>query len=133
MAKNNISQLNNAYTREHRQKSTRVPKSRAHAVHMKRIRNLLIVMVAILGLGGVSLMHTQMTLGETNQAVAKAKSNLNKLKANKAALKVQVDQLHNDDYTAKLIREKYLYSKPGEIIFNLPDKANKVPDLNVTQ
>ena len=38
-----------------------------------------------------------------------------------------------DDYTAKLIREKYLYSKPGEIIFNLPDKANKVPDLNVTQ
>lgn len=99
---------------------------------MKRIRNLLIVMVAILGLGGVSLMRTQMTL-ETNQAVAKAKSNLNKLKANKAALKVQVDQLHNDDYTAKLIREKYLYSKPGEIIFNLPDKANKVPDLNVTQ
>ncbi|MDN6712837.1 MAG: septum formation initiator family protein, partial [Lacticaseibacillus paracasei] len=52
---------------------------------------------------------------------------------NKSALKVQVDQLHNDDYTAKLIREKYLYSKQGEIIFNLPDKVNKVPDLNVNQ
>ncbi|EGF47964.1 septum formation initiator [Lacticaseibacillus rhamnosus MTCC 5462] len=92
---------------------------------MKRIRNLLIVMVAILGLGGVSLMRTQMTLGETNQAVAKAKSNLNKLKANKAALKVQVDQLHNDDYTAKLIRENTSIRKPGEIILICPDKSKQ--------
>ena len=133
MAKNNISQLNNAYTREHTAKKQRAPKSRAHAVHMKRIRNLLILMVVILGLVGFSVVRTQMTLGETNHAVTKAKANLDKLKANKAALKVQVDQLHNDDYTAKLIREKYLYSKPGEVIFNLPDKANKIPNLNVSQ
>lgn len=133
MAKNNISQLNNAYTREHEQKHKRTPNPRAHAVHMKRIRNLLILIVAILGFGGLSLVRTQMALGETNHAVQKAKGSLTKLKANKSALKVQVDQLHNDDYTAKLIGEKYLYSKQGEIIFNLPDKVNKVPDLNVNQ
>ncbi len=35
-------------------------------------------------------------------------------------LKVDVDRLQDIDYIARYAREKYLYSKEGELIFRLP-------------
>ena len=37
-------------------------------------------------------------------------------------LKVEVDRLEDPDYVARFAREKYMYSKDGEIILRLPEE-----------
>lgn len=36
-----------------------------------------------------------------------------------ASLKTEIDKLHDPEYVAKYAREKYLYSKKGEIIIKI--------------
>lgn len=43
------------------------------------------------------------------------------LKEKEEALKVDVDRLNDPDYIARYAREKYMYSKDGEIILRLPE------------
>lgn len=43
------------------------------------------------------------------------------LKEKEAELKVDVERLEDPDYVARYAREKYMYSKEGEIIFRLPE------------
>ena len=44
------------------------------------------------------------------------------LKEKEEELKVEVDRLEDPDYVARFAREKYMYSKDGEIILRLPDE-----------
>ena len=44
------------------------------------------------------------------------------LKEKEEALKVDVDRLEDPDYVARFAREKYMYSKDGEIILRLPNE-----------
>lgn len=43
------------------------------------------------------------------------------LKEKEEELKVDVERLEDPDYVARYAREKYMYSKEGEIILRLPD------------
>lgn len=43
------------------------------------------------------------------------------LKEKEAQLKVDVERLEDPDYVARYAREKYMYSKEGEIILRLPE------------
>lgn len=43
------------------------------------------------------------------------------LKEKEEELKVDVQRLNDPDYIARYAREKYMYSKDGEIILRLPD------------
>ncbi len=43
------------------------------------------------------------------------------LKEEEEVLKVDVDRLQDPDYVARYAREKYMYSKEGEIILRLPE------------
>ena len=43
-----------------------------------------------------------------------------KLKEKEASLKVDANKLQNSDYIARYAREKYLYSKDGELILRIP-------------
>lgn len=43
------------------------------------------------------------------------------LKEKEEELKVAVDRLKDPDYVARYAREKYMYSKDGEIILRLPE------------
>lgn len=43
------------------------------------------------------------------------------LKEKEAELKVDVERLEDPDYVARYAREKYMYSKEGEIILRLPE------------
>lgn len=47
---------------------------------------------------------------------------LTKLKEKESILKVDAKKLQDPDYIARYAREKYLYSKDGEIILRMPDK-----------
>ena len=44
------------------------------------------------------------------------------LKEKEEALKVDVERLEDPDYVARFAREKYMYSKDGEIILRLPEE-----------
>lgn len=43
------------------------------------------------------------------------------LREEEAALKIDVSKLEDSDYIARYAREKYMYSKEGEIIIRLPE------------
>ena len=44
------------------------------------------------------------------------------LKEKEEELKVEVDRLEDPDYVARYARERYMYSKDGEIILRLPNE-----------
>lgn len=44
------------------------------------------------------------------------------LKEKEEELKVEVDRLEDPDYVARYARERYMYSKDGEIILRLPEE-----------
>jgi len=44
------------------------------------------------------------------------------LREKEAELKVDVEKLEDPDYVARYAREKYMYSKDGEIIIRLPEE-----------
>lgn len=47
---------------------------------------------------------------------------LEELKEEEDQLKVDVEKMQDDDYVARYAREKYLYSKDGEFIIQIPDE-----------
>ena len=47
---------------------------------------------------------------------------LTQLKEKEEELKVDANKLQNPDYIARYAREKYLYSKEGEYILQIPDE-----------
>lgn len=47
---------------------------------------------------------------------------LNSLKEKEEELKVDANKLQNPDYIARYAREKYLYSKDGEFILQIPEE-----------
>lgn len=44
------------------------------------------------------------------------------LREKEAQLKIDVEKLEDPDYVARYAREKYMYSKDGEIIIRLPEE-----------
>ena len=50
---------------------------------------------------------------------------LSDLKDEEEKLKVDVEKMQDDDYVARYAREKYLYSKNGEFIIQMPKDKNK--------
>lgn len=106
----------------------RADKPKLSRVHKRRLRLLLGILVVILALGGWRLYHVHTQIQQSQAQVTHAQAQLKSVEAKKQALKVQVDQLHNDDYLAKLVRQKYLVSKSGEVIFELPGQAGKLTE-----
>jgi cell division protein DivIC len=47
-----------------------------------------------------------------------------KLTKTQKALEKQVQLLQDEDYVAKVARNKYYYSKDGEKVYTIPDQAN---------
>lgn len=87
---------------------------------MRRLKLLFAALAIICVVGAVQLVRVHQSIARSQAQVDTAQHQLAKTKAKKAALKVQVDQLKNSDYLAKLVREKYLVSKQGETVFSLP-------------
>ncbi|WP_125705799.1 FtsB family cell division protein [Lacticaseibacillus daqingensis] len=90
-------------------------------VHRRRLIVLGCALLTICGVGGVQLFSTQQAITTKTAAVQDAKQSLTKVQTQKHNLKVQIDQLKNEEYLAKLVRQRYMMSKPGETVFSLPD------------
>ncbi|WP_225048712.1 FtsB family cell division protein [Lacticaseibacillus kribbianus] len=97
------------------------PKTATHTqVHRRRLVVLLAAFLIICGVGCYQLFSTHQAIETRSAAVTHAKADLAKVKKQKASLNVQIDQLKNEDYLEKLVRQKYAMSKKGETIFTLP-------------
>lgn len=59
------------------------------------------------------------------QERSKLDQQLELMKEKEAELAVDVEKLQDPDYVARYAREKYLYSKDGEIILRLPEEEKE--------
>jgi cell division protein DivIC len=76
--------------------------------------------VVISGLG-YSLVSNLYQINQMNQEKKKLETQLVDLNDEKEILEVDIEKLSDPDYIAKYVREKYLYSKDGELILRMDD------------
>jgi len=90
-------------------------------IHRRRIVVIGVIFAVIVLVFGVQIVSAHNTYNNTMGQIEISKVKLAKQKSTQSDLKLEVNQLHNTSYLEKYIREKYMYSKPGEQIYNLPD------------
>ena len=87
-------------------------------------RKIIFVFIIYIVLGVLlldSIVKTSYQLYTKNKEKKKFQEELEVLKDTEDELKGQVNKLQDPDYIARYAREKYLYSKDGEIIIRIPD------------
>lgn len=87
-------------------------------------RKIIFVFIIYIVLGVLlldSIVKTSYQLYTKNKEKRKFQEELEVLKDTEDELKGQVNKLQDPDYIARYAREKYLYSKDGEIIIRIPD------------
>ncbi|AUI72571.1 hypothetical protein COSHB9_04840 [Companilactobacillus alimentarius] len=97
------------------------PNNYVKKVHRRRIAVIGIVFAIIMVVFGVQIFNAHRTYANTMEQIEVSKTKLNKQKSLQSDLKLEVSQLHDTSYLEKYIREKYMYSKPGEQVYNLPN------------
>lgn len=100
--------------------------TKKHRFHMLIL--LIVVLLITLGLG-ISIIKNNIQASMLNRKATEAKVELKDEKDKNKKLHQQVEQLKDSDYVAKIIRQKYYFSKDGETIYSLPgDKSKSVTD-----
>lgn len=93
-----------------------------HRVRRNRIIAAFLVLFAFLS---IQLAVTHAQTNRINEQVQTSKKSLKQINNQKKILLAKRDDLKDPDYVAKLVRFKFLYSKPNETVYNLPeDKDN---------
>lgn len=70
----------------------------------------------------VSIGSYWLQIAEKYQEKKNLEAEIIALKEKEEELKVDVERLEDPDYVARYAREKYMYSKEGEIILRLPEE-----------
>lgn len=90
--------------------------------HIKK--KLVLVTLVFLSIGGIllkSIVETSIQIYDKQKEKKEFTVMLQELKEKEEELNSTVTKLQNPDYVARYAREKYLYSKDGEIIIRIPD------------
>ena len=88
-------------------------------------RKMFIIAIIYIALGAVLLQNVVTTMYQiyTKNKEKKAfEQELVELKEKEDELKATVTKLQDPDYVARYAREKYLYSKEGEYILQIPEE-----------
>lgn len=90
-------------------------------IHLRRrfLLGVFMIIVAVIAMVNFHKQYTKYTtasagLAETTKTLATAKTSHSNLKQ-------EVRDLDDDSYLEKLVREKYMYTKDGETVFNIPN------------
>ena len=89
---------------------------------MTILTSLLILLIVALGTGFFS---NWAIILENKKEAERLIVLYDELVEKQAALESEVVKLQDPDYVARYAREKYLYSKDGEIIIRIPEEDNK--------
>ncbi|AEJ23698.1 septum formation initiator [Weissella koreensis KACC 15510] len=119
--KNNIQPLDPAGARfiQYNSEKQRIHTRQVHRRRAKLIYGVAGIFCSVIMVTGVGN-YLQLRTAEARslkveQQVEKAKSE------NKRLVKLK-NNLQNEDYVEQYVRQHYMYTKKGEVIFNLPDK-----------
>ena len=98
----------------------------------KKIRRNFVIITLIYLVLGFLLMQTVVKTAYELYTKSKEKrefqEELSVLKEKEDELKGQVNKLQDPDYIARYAREKYMYSKPGEIILRIIEPKEESED-----
>ncbi|MDR0898774.1 MAG: septum formation initiator family protein [Lactobacillaceae bacterium] len=114
--------LNPEIQREIRQNNPR-NKKRVSKVSkiQKAIRTAVrVVIVAMLAGFTVSVVKISLEIRSVQNQINDAKTTYKKVKKNNAELNLQNKNLKNPEYLESVLRDKYRYTKDGEVLFNIP-------------
>lgn len=96
-------------------------------IHARRRKIIRLVTLGILLVCGLTIGYRLVQYQLIKHQIAEVNVQKVRVSNENKNLKGQVRALHDDDYVQQLIREKYMYTKQGEQVYNLP--AND-PDAN---
>ncbi|AMV69732.1 Cell division protein DivIC (FtsB), stabilizes FtsL against RasP cleavage [Pediococcus damnosus] len=94
--------------------------SKIRTARLHRFYIIMGIFIVFAGILSFQLIHTHYERAQVEQQISTSKKHYTTAKNQNETLDVQVKQLNNDNYLQKLLREKYYYSKSGEIIYSLP-------------
>ncbi|MGL4374394.1 MAG: FtsB family cell division protein [Turicibacter sp.] len=101
------------------------PKSQKRLSKKQRFFRRALTLTAIVGifvlLGYTSYSDRLEKLKEDEKQLAKYEQEYASLVAQEEYYRAEISKLENEDYIARLAREKYFKSEEGEIIFKLPE------------
>ncbi|MGI6156337.1 MAG: septum formation initiator family protein [Enterococcus sp.] len=122
---NNLQYLDNDYVKENYGKQ--VKKQREVIFRRRRLAAIMVVATALFISLGIPLFNDYLRLQNLKTYQEQTILDQKALEEEVAALQKEVDLLHDDDYVAKIARERFYYSKEGELLFPLPESetANK--------
>ena len=91
---------------------------------LKRAKRRLILFIAvflvIFAYVSFNLFRVWLQVIDNNNTIAVLTSQYDKLMEEEKQLKSDVNKLQDPDYVARYAREKYLYTKDGELIIKMP-------------
>lgn len=93
-------------------------------VYKRRHHRAVIVMAVAVVLGVLAIGLQVPKLHEAQASVRQQQKVLAKVKKENAQLKQEKQNLKDDDYVEKLIRQRYMYTKNGETVFNITDSSS---------
>lgn len=122
----NYTKLDNDYVRNADKATNFKVQSRKRKI--RRIVFFAVLPVIIIGFLLNVLAHQNETLAAKEKKKVEVEQQLAKLKEEQELLNLEITQLEDDEYIAKILRKEYFLSEEGEIIFALPKKEDKKDD-----
>ncbi|TYC47506.1 FtsB family cell division protein [Leuconostoc litchii] len=122
----NITPLHPAIAREIKDSERSNVKAAKHyrKAHMRREKKILFFGGLIAMIFVVQLLIAQVKLHTANQELTNTQNRLEKVQKTNADLTADTKRLKDATYLQQLLRDKYGYSKQGEIVYNLPSDNN---------
>lgn len=122
-----VSNIGNEYTKEQLQQYNREKKQ----IIFKRRRLALILSVATIFfvLSGFNLISGYRHIGKLKEEKVVALREKEELEKKEKTLQYNVDLLKDDEYMQKVARQKYFYTKEGELVYSIPQAGSGAPEL----
>lgn len=120
----NVTELNNDYVRTLQQKEER---KRAQKVRLRRRLAVFAgVAIVLFAIQGKIFFNQNKILAQKEEEKQVLLSQLADVEDEHLMLTRQLEKLNDDEYIAKLARQKYFLSEGNETIFSIPPKEEKV-------
>lgn len=91
----------------------------------RRLALFIITFICLISFMCVNIFPDWLKIMANNKEIELLKSDYEKLLDNEEALKAEVQKLQNPEYVERYAKEKYFYTKNGEIIIRKTDTNNK--------
>lgn len=115
---NNVSELETPFTKEQRQKFNKMQKKIVY--RRRRLTVMFLVAAVMIAFLGMTILQNVQQLSRLEKELDVSVQELDDLTAQQENMSQEVSLLKDEEYLAKLAREKFYYSREGETVYNFP-------------